>query len=144
MSQISSGIVGVMAAIATFGAIQYAAGSDLRGTFGVAGQAAVETASIQETAGAVNRAAKGDRMTSNSAGRERGQTMSFEVQGLSATSVLLHLAPIPVRTETIVVRPSPVSVKTLAAGEKSAVACEPPVSVLSEVAKLLQPGRCVT
>ena len=27
---------------------------------------------------------------------------------------------------------------------KTAVACEPPVSVLTEVAKLLQPGRCVT
>ena len=27
---------------------------------------------------------------------------------------------------------------------KIAVACEPPVSVLTEVAKLLQPGRCVT
>jgi hypothetical protein len=27
---------------------------------------------------------------------------------------------------------------------KNAVACEPVVSVLTEVAKLLQPGRCVT
>jgi hypothetical protein len=27
---------------------------------------------------------------------------------------------------------------------KTAIACEPPVSVLTEVAKLLQPGRCVT
>jgi hypothetical protein len=27
---------------------------------------------------------------------------------------------------------------------KMTVACEPPVSVLTEVAKLLQPGRCVT
>ena len=27
---------------------------------------------------------------------------------------------------------------------KTAVACEPVVSVLTEVAKLLQPGRCVT
>jgi hypothetical protein len=29
-------------------------------------------------------------------------------------------------------------------GQKTAVACEPVVSVLTEVAKLLQPGRCVT
>jgi hypothetical protein len=28
--------------------------------------------------------------------------------------------------------------------KKMATACEPPVSVLAEVAKLLQPGRCVT
>jgi hypothetical protein len=27
---------------------------------------------------------------------------------------------------------------------KLAVACEPPVSVLTEIAKQLQPGRCVT
>jgi hypothetical protein len=27
---------------------------------------------------------------------------------------------------------------------KRAIACEPPVSVLTEVAKLLEPGRCVT
>ena len=27
---------------------------------------------------------------------------------------------------------------------KAAVACEPPVSVLTEVAKRLEPGRCVT
>jgi hypothetical protein len=27
---------------------------------------------------------------------------------------------------------------------RTAVACEPVVSVLTEVAKLLQPGRCVT
>ena len=34
-------------------------------------------------------------------------------------------------------RPGPVA-------SKMTVACEPPVSVLTEVAKLLQPGRCVT
>ena len=45
------------------------------------------------------------------------------------------------RNET---RNGPTPPMTKPASKKIAVACEPPVSVLTEVAKLLQPGRCVT
>jgi hypothetical protein len=57
---------------------------------------------------------------------------------LSDTSIVVRL-PASARINTISEKP-----KAPAATRKSAVACEPPVSVLTEVAKLLQPGRCVT
>jgi hypothetical protein len=47
----------------------------------------------------------------------------------------------PVVTEEIRNRPA---APAKPGASKMTVACEPPVSVLTEVAKLLQPGRCVT
>jgi hypothetical protein len=47
---------------------------------------------------------------------------------------------VPVASET---RARPAA-PSFAKPGKTAVACEPVVSVLTEVAKLLQPGRCVT
>jgi hypothetical protein len=46
----------------------------------------------------------------------------------------------PVKTEIVNSRAAPMNAKP----QRAAVACEPPVSVLTDVAKLLQPGRCVT
>jgi hypothetical protein len=48
----------------------------------------------------------------------------------------------PVAQEEVRNRPAPPA--RPGATKKMTVACEPPVSVLTEVAKLLQPGRCVT
>ena len=57
---------------------------------------------------------------------------------LADTSVLVR---VPVAKEEARNRP----VAPVKSGKsKNAVACEPPVSVLTEVAKLLEPGRCVT
>jgi hypothetical protein len=136
MSQITSGILGLMAAAATLGAIQYASGSDLRGT--MADESRVDV-------GAVNRAAKADRGLLTSVQNGQGQTLSFRVHGLSETSVLMRLPVARVKVEAIKNGKdgsTPSVSKPM--DRKSAVACEPPVSVLTEVAKLLQPGRCIT
>jgi hypothetical protein len=66
------------------------------------------------------------------------QTISLRLDVLSDTSVLIR---IPVAQA----RKSPSAPAVTKSGErKMAVACEPVVSVLTEVAKQLQPGRCVT
>jgi hypothetical protein len=132
MSKVSSLVLGLVGGAAMFGAIQFASGNDLRGTLTDQDQVASNT---------VNRSAKADRASLNTASADQqGQTMSFRVHGLSDTSVLVRLAGTPVKSETVNSRAAPVNTKP----QRAAVACEPPVSVLTEVAKLLQPGRCVT
>ncbi|WP_149533096.1 hypothetical protein [Tardiphaga sp. P9-11] len=135
MSKVSSLVLGMVAGATMFGAIQYASGNDLRSTL---------TDSDKTAASGVNRAAKGDRGTMTTAQNEQSQTLSFRVQGLSDTSILLRMGAVPavapVKNEAINVRPVPMNAKP----QRAAVGCEPPVSVLSEMAKILQPGRCVT
>ena len=133
MSQIHKGIFGALAISVMFGAVQLAFAHDLIGGK-IAARAVPETG--------VNRAAKADRATvPASAGQS--QTISLRPDGLAGTSVLVR---VPVareaRNETRD-RPSPSSVPK-SGTRKAAVACEPVVSVLTEVAKLLEPGRCVT
>jgi hypothetical protein len=146
MSKVSSLVVGVVSGAAMFGAIQYASGNDLsgsslRGTL-TERDTAISTASFTP---AVNRTAKGDRDTTP-AKLDPGQTLSFHVHGLTDTSVLLRLAgsaPAPKAQQD-----KPASTKAIPPADikprKATVACEPPVSMLTEVARSLQPGRCVT
>jgi hypothetical protein len=139
----SSLVLGLVSGAAMFGAIQYASGNDLsgsslRGTL-TDRDTAISTASF---APAVNRTAKGDRDTTP-AKLDAGQTLSFQVHGLTDTSVLLRLAgPAPKAQQD-----KPASTKAIPMDTKprrATVACEPPVSMLTEVARSLQPGRCVT
>lgn len=135
MSKVSSLVLGMVAGATMFGAIQYASGNDLRGTL---------TDSDKAASSGVNRTAKGDRASLITTLNEQSQTLSFRVQGLSDTSVLLRMgvAPVvaPTKNEAVNIRPLPMNAKP----QRAAVGCEPPVSVLSEMAKMLQPGRCVT
>jgi len=132
MSQIRKGIFGSLAVALTLGAVQLAFAHDLIG-----GRQA--TAAVPETG--INRAAKSDR-ASVPASPGQTQTIVMRHDGLTDTSVLVR---VPVaREESRAVRNSPTAPVTKPAARKIAVACEPPVSVLTEVAKLLQPGRCVT
>jgi hypothetical protein len=128
MSQIRNGVLAALAVSATLGAAQFASGHDLIGGRQVA-------ATAPETG--VNRAAKADRdIAKVAAGRERTITLRFKE--LADTSVLVR---VPVAKGEARNRPvAPMK----PAKSKNAVACEPPVSVLTEVAKLLEPGRCVT
>lgn len=137
MSKVSSLVLGVVSGAAMFGAIQYASGNDLRGTL----TEADEGIAAATPAPAVNRAAKGDRATLASQ-IDQGQTLSFRIHGLSDTSVLLRLASAPKASQPV---PSSAGTTTVdSRPRKATVACEPPVSMLTEVARLLQPGRCVT
>jgi hypothetical protein len=128
MSQIRNGVFAALAISATLGAAQLASGHDLIGRRQVAATAPEE---------GVNRASKADRDVVKAApGQDR--TIVLRFKDLADTSVLVR---VPVAKEEVRKRP----VAPLKSGKsKNAVACEPPVSVLSEVAKLLEPGRCVT
>ncbi len=128
MSQISKAIFGALALSVACGAVQLAFGHDLT----VIGSAAT----VPETG--VNRAAKTDRDAVQPA-QTPTRTIALRLNGLPDTSVLLRM---PAAREEARNRPAPSMLKP--AARKNAVACEPVVSVLTEVAKLLQPGRCVT
>jgi hypothetical protein len=133
MSQISRIILGSLAASLTLGVVQFAAGQEFAGRF----QALTEPVGT-----AINRAAKADRATEIPAAASSSRTISMKVDSLTDTSILVR---VPVAKEARNLPPAPATKP----GErkpdrKMAVACEPTVSVLTEVAKLLQPGRCVT
>ena len=134
MSQVfrlSSGILGGVAAAVALGAIQFAFGGDLRGTVSEASSDPVT----------VNRAAKADRGSLAAAPSETVRIVSFRVNSLADTSVLMR---IPVASMKVAALKTVATPARPMVSRASTVACEPPVSVLTEVAKLLQPGRCVT
>jgi hypothetical protein len=131
MSQVFSGILGAIAVSLSFGAAQFAAGSDLRGQ--------QDPTPAQE--GAVNRQAKADRADAPAVSLKT-QTISVRVDGLSDTSVLVRVPVAQIRKEALNTPPPAPTVSKQPVART--VACEPVVSVLTEVAKQLQPGRCVT
>ena len=128
MSQIFKAILAALAITATFGAFQLASGHDLTGRRHLA---------ATEPAAEINRAAKADRAALRAAQRQT-ETITIRTVGLADTSVVVR---VPVVREEVRNRPAPPAKRS---PSKMTVACEPPVSVLTEVAKLLQPGRCVT
>jgi hypothetical protein len=132
MSKIFSGILGALAVSVSLGAAQYASGSDL------VGLARQSTAAATAPEGAINRQAKADRAVAP-ANALQTRTISVSVDGLSATSILVRV-PVVARKEA---RNAPVPTVSKPPVART-VACEPVVSVLTEVAKQLQPGRCVT
>ena len=132
MSQILRVGLVSLAISATFGAVQLASGHDLIGGRQL-GPAA--------PAGEINRGAKADRVALKAA-PSATETITIRTVGLPDTSVVVRIpvAQMPA-APTVRNRPEPAAKPGTA---KRVVACEPPVSVLTEVAKLLQPGRCVT
>ena len=133
MPDIAKVIFTALAASLALGAVQLASGQDLAGRFDA----------LADPAGSdINRAAKGDRAANIPAAATLTRTILLKVDSLADTSVLLR---VPVAKEARNA-PAPAATKPGARKErtKMAVACEPTVSVLTEVAKLLQPGRCVT
>jgi hypothetical protein len=128
MSQFRNGIFATFAVLASLGAAQLASGHDLSGFR--------QTVSIAPEDG-VNRASKSDRAAVKVAPGQ-AQTISLRLDGLADTSVLVRVPFARDEARNLPMVPvKPAATKTI-------VACEPPVSVLSEVAKQLQPGRCVT
>ncbi len=131
MSRFTKGIFAAIAVPLTFGAVAW--GRDVAGL-------TREPAAASETAAVINRAAKADRVAG--VAREpaaRTRTISLRFDALADTSVLVRL---PMVQEAREGARAPAVGKS--DGRKMTVACEPVVSVLTEVAKLLQPGRCVT
>jgi hypothetical protein len=139
MSQKAKGIFAVVAVSLTFGAVQLAFGHDLTSRFKSFAGASEDNAQTVGLAAneAVNRSAKADRLAPTAAQSAATQTITFHVDRLPETSIVIR---IPARNEGSA---APASFQGKDE-HKAAIACEPVVSVLTEIAKRLQPGRCVT
>jgi len=143
MSQLSRGIFAAIAVSLTCGAVQLASGRDF--TRGPQDTVSAPGAGINIT---INRAAKADRAGRVAASAVPTQTISLRLDALSEMSVLVR---VPAAKEAgkearngSPASPASAPAVTKSGDRKMTVACEPVVSVLTEVAKLLQPGRCVT
>ena len=124
------GILGAVAVLATSGAMQLASGEDLTVGLRSTGAPTVE----------VNRATKADRdgtWVPLAAAQKR--TISIQLDRLPNTSILVRI-PLAQQTRNA----TPPRLFVTAGERKPIVACEPSVSMLTEIAKQLLPGRCVT
>ncbi|MDA9490923.1 hypothetical protein [Bradyrhizobium sp. CCBAU 11361] len=134
MSQIQKVFLSAVAIVATLGAVQVqlASGHDLADRW----QAVADKPGHD-----VNRTGKADRLAELKPGAVSTRTVSMRLNDLADTSVLLR---VPAVIETGNAKP-PAALQNQKQGRnKPTIACEPMVSSLTEVAKLLQPGRCVT
>jgi hypothetical protein len=141
MSQLSRGILAALAISLTCGAVQFASGRDL--TRGPQSSVNTPETATNTTNITINRTAKADRLAPVAGSAVSSQTISLRLDALADTSILVRMpAAKEARNGSA---PSPTAPALTKSGyRKMAVACEPVVSVLTEVAKLLQPGRCVT
>lgn len=138
MSQIHKAFLGAAAITFALGAAQLASGHDLSDRWqAVADQPGPSVAS-HDASHNVNRTSKSDRLADLKPAAVPTRTVSMRLNDLADTSVLLR---VPAVIETGNAKPAPFLLKP---GRKPTIACESMVSSLTEVAKLLQPGRCVT
>jgi hypothetical protein len=131
MSPKARGIFAVVAVSLTFGAVQLAFGQDLKNRLKSFASASEDT---------VNRGVKADRLANTSASPAATQTVAFHVDRFPTTSILVRIPAEKASSS------GPAAIQIIKNERKAAstVACEPVVSVLTEIAKQLQPGRCVT
>ncbi|MDD1534157.1 MULTISPECIES: hypothetical protein [unclassified Bradyrhizobium] len=140
MSQIYKVFLGAIAMAATLGAVQLASGHDLADRWQAV--ADLPSHSLSHAPGHnVNRAGKADRLAELKPAAVPTRTVSMRLNDLAATSVLLR---VPAAIETGNAKPPALLQNQKKVRTKPTIACEPMVSSLTEVAKLLQPGRCVT
>jgi hypothetical protein len=136
-SGISKGILGAALLSLGFGAV--ASGRDLveRDSISTLNATQVDPAA---NSAAINRATKTDRAARTGGPGIQTRTVALRLNDFANTSVLIR---VPVARETSNSASGSLFVKS-GQGKQPTVACEPVVSVLTEVAKRLQPGRCVT
>jgi hypothetical protein len=141
MSRLTTGISGAIALVLISGAAQFALGRDLGRSPTIGGVSqidAMSSGSPATEAAEVNRGAKTDRATALAGSSALTRTVSLKLSNFSDTTFLLR---VPVASSAPAAASSTPD-KPVA--RKPAVACEPTVSMLTEVAKQLEPGRCVT
>jgi len=144
MSRMSSvRIIGIAAAMSLVAA-PFAIGGELPAWLlrpAIASAVAVNPLAAAPEATPVHRAAKADRIaiTARSAGPMR--TFSIQPRGLTDTSILVRVPERAIERDAI---NSPGTVKSNESSSRPRAACEPVVSVLTDVAKRLGPGRCIT
>jgi len=90
---------------------------------------------------AVNRGAKADRAVAPAGSPALTRTVSLKFDSFSATTFLLRF---PLAVPLSDGNPASAVPPAKSGTRKPMLACEPVVSVLTEVVKQLQPGRCVT
>jgi hypothetical protein len=144
MSGLTTGVTGAIALVLISGAAQFAMGRDLSGVSGrlpplKPSSSHAPSSSRTPDLFAVNRGAKADRAMGPSGSPALLQTISLKLEGVADTSVLVRM-PVAVAAPS----PSTASSPAKGAAPKPMAACEPMVSALTEVARRLQPGRCVT
>lgn len=135
MFQLASGILGAAAATLAFGTMHLEVSAQ-------SGQGQ-RTAMVQSDAqNQVMRAGKGDRLVTPSV-QGQNLTVSFRLPGADS-SVMMRVL-LPGDSQSAAGRSTPQQTQTQRASTgKRMVACEPSVSVLAPVAKILQPSRCIT
>jgi hypothetical protein len=143
MSRLTTGISGVVALSVISCAAQLALGRDLSPTardHGQIGRRQIDRPlSSFTSSAAVNRGAKADRAASPTGSQPAPtRTVSLRFDGFTGTSFLLRIPLVANGNRPLGVLPAKPGV------HKPMVACEPVVSVLTEVARQLEPGRCVT
>jgi hypothetical protein len=129
-----------VAATLALGAVhlEVASGNDLLGP----AQRGDASLTAPVTTQAVDRTAKGDRGAVTPA--TDAVTLSFRIPGVNDQSVVMRV-PTGTAVEALRKTPAPAgSTSGNGAPRRQAVACEPVVSVLTAVAKQLEPGRCIT
>jgi hypothetical protein len=131
MFQVSTGVLGALAVILPLGAMHFSPAHDL------AARADVTAAAI------VNRAAKSDRGPVRLTPFE-GRTVSIRLESLPDASVVIQIPGAGHRMASERDRSPPARRRPASSQARRTIACEPVVSVLTDVAKHLQPGRCVT
>jgi hypothetical protein len=144
MSRLIAGISGALALSLISGAAEFASGRNLdRDLSAVAGNRipiaqsrSLLSGSPTEGTPSINRGSKADRAAGPVGSPASTRTVSFQLNGVSDTSFLVRF---PVAASTPQAAPSPAR----PAIHRPMAACEPVVSVLTEVAKRLQPGSCV-
>jgi hypothetical protein len=125
MSQIRKAYLGAVAITLTVSAVQFASGHDLVDRW---------QAVFEQPSHIVNRSRKADRLGDLKPLAVPMKTVSLRLNDLADTSVLLRIPSAQARTTK-----PPTLLRS-----KPTLACEPVVSALTEVARLLPPGRCVT
>ena len=127
MSQIRKAVLGAIAITLTLGAVQFASGHDLVNRW---------QAVSEQPSHIVRHPGKADRLADPKPFAVPVKTVSLRLNDLADTSVLLRIPSVQARTT------KPPMLRNQS--RKPTLACVPVVSALTEVAKLLEPGRCVT
>ncbi|GAB1717386.1 MAG: hypothetical protein NTAFB05_24280 [Nitrobacter sp.] len=130
MFRVSAGVLGALAVVMLPGTTHFASSRDL-------------AASENVNAAMVNRAVKADRGVVR-ASQAEGRTVSVRLERLPDASIVIRIP----EGRHMVAGNRAVKPRSRRAPSSSRarrmIACEPVVSLLTDIAKQLQPGRCVT
>lgn len=133
MFRVSACVLGAMAVVLPLGAVHLASSRDL-------------AANADMPAALVNRALKADRGTVRLS-RMEGRTVSVRLESLPDASIVIQIPARDRVVDHLVAgdrATKPRSSRAPTSQARRTIACEPVVSVLTDIAKQLGPGRCVT